>query len=135
MGGDQINNVTRKLSDDEIKFVMNALRQASIKWEGRRECLNRARKRVRTGTSKEGNARFKYYWQCGKCLNWYRNEKDVEVDHILEIGPYNGDWNEYVLKVFCGQDNLQCLCIGCHMKKTMQYNSARTRWERKKPRP
>lgn len=54
----------------------------------------------------------------------------MEVDHIVEVGPFT-NWNEFVPRVFCGQENLQALCTTCHMKKTQLYNSAPFRWKRK----
>jgi 5-methylcytosine-specific restriction endonuclease McrA len=55
----------------------------------------------------------------------------MEVDHIIEIGSFNGNWNEYLFRHFPAQENLQALCVPCHLKKTKAFNSARTRWKRK----
>lgn len=120
------------LPQDDIDFIKNLLRQGSVKWQGRAECLRRARKRVMVRRSKTGQPIYKYHWQCASCRRWTKNEKLMEVDHIIEIGSFNGDWNLYVPRVFCGQDNLQALCVVCHLKKTKKFNSARTRWKRKR---
>ena len=119
------------LTPDDIKFIINVLRQGTIKWQGRAECLRRARKRVLVRRAKAGQPVYKYHWQCAHCLQWKKNEKDMEVDHIIEIGSFKGDWNIFVPKIYASQDNLQCLCITCHMKKTKKFNSAITRWQRK----
>lgn len=126
-----VTNGHRKLSDDDIKFIINALRMATIKWPGRALCLRNARKRVLVGKTKDGKKIWKYFWQCAVCEQWFRNEVDMEVDHIIEIGTFSGDWNEFLPRLFATQDNLQCLCTGCHLKKTMKFNSARSRWKRK----
>ncbi len=55
----------------------------------------------------------------------------MEVDHIIEVGSFTGDWNVMVPKIYSAQENLQAMCSMCHLKKTMKYNSARTRWTRK----
>ncbi len=119
------------LSLAEVRFIQNILREGTIKWQGRSGCLRAARKRVKIGVYKNGNPQYKFYWQCAKCKRWDKNEKAMEVDHIIEIGPFNGCWNSYISKVFCPQANLQCLCHSCHLRKTGQYNSAATRWRRK----
>lgn len=123
----------RQLPHDDVKFIINALRQASIKWPGRAEALDRARKKVWEGkrNKKTGKKILKFYWQCSHCEKWYRNETDVEVDHIVEVGPFCGDWNKFLARLFTTQDNLQVLCVVCHMKKTNAYNAAHLKWKRK----
>lgn len=121
-----------QLPPSDVEFIRNLLRQGSVKWSGRAECLRRARKRVVVKRGKKRQPIYKYYWKCARCEQWYRDISQMEVDHIVEIGPFTGDWNEHIARHFPPQDNLQVLCITCHMKKTLAYNSARTRWQRKK---
>lgn len=123
--------MNNKLKPQDVEWLRNAIRQASVKWPGRAECLRRARKKVLVGRTKKGKATYKFHWQCAKCLRWERNEKLMEVDHINEIGPFCGDWNIHLFKHFPEQDGLQALCVVCHMKKTNAFNSARTKWKRK----
>lgn len=123
-------------TDEDIKFLINALRQASVKWSGRKECLALARKKVFVRRSKKGKAIYKYHWQCAVCENWFDNEGSMEVDHIIEFGGYtghNGDWNETIQRLFPRPiaDHLQALCVPCHLRKTGLYNSARKKWKRK----
>jgi hypothetical protein len=120
------------LPSDDVEFIRNLLRQGSVKWRGRAECLRRARKKVFVRKTKDGKDIYKFHWQCAICLVWYRDEKMMQVDHVEEIGSFNGDWNEFLFRHFPPQDGLQCLCEPCHLKKTLAYNSARTRWKRKK---
>lgn len=120
------------LPPDDVKFIINSLRQASVKWSGRKEALDRARKKVRVGTTLDGKPKYKFHWKCAKCGQWYRNAGDVEVDHIVEVGPFTGDWNEFLPRLFTTQSNLQVLCVVCHMKKTNAYNAAHTKWTRKR---
>lgn len=47
--------------------------------------------------------------------------KNIFVDHIDPVvDPKEGftDWNTYVDRLFCEQDNLQLLCKSCHDKKS-----------------
>jgi hypothetical protein len=119
---------------DDVKFLINALRQASVKWPGRREALDGARKKVREGTTRKGKPIWKYHWQCAHCRQWYRNQTDVEVDHITEIGSFCGDWNKFLAKMFARpvKLKLQVLCVVCHMRKTNAFNAAHLKWKRKR---
>ncbi len=86
--------------------------------------------------SKEGKPVFKYHWNCADCKKWSRNEAEMEVDHIAEIGgvtSFNGDWNEMIDKIFARPvaARLRCLCIFCHQRKTANYMSAQKQWKRK----
>jgi hypothetical protein len=121
------------LTEEDVRFILNALRQASVKWSGRNECLRRARKKKFDRYNKTtGSPIFKYYWQCAKCAKWERDVANMEVDHIEEIGPFLGSFDVHIPRIFCAQENLQALCISCHMKKTNLFNNARLNWKRKK---
>ena len=127
-------------TEEDAKFIFNELRKASIIWSGRKEILRLARKKVFVRRAKNGNPIYKYQWQCALCKNWTRNEKEMEVDHIVEIGGVslflkNRDWNEVAEKMFPRpvEAHLQCLCVSCHLRKTNLFNSARSKWERKRP--
>jgi hypothetical protein len=126
------SNKIPRLPPDDIKWIINALRHESVKWPGRRAALDGARKRVCEGRTKKGKKIWKYHWQCAKCEQWFRDESAVEVDHVTEIGPFCGDWNRFLSRMFAGA--LQVLCIVCHMKKTNAYNAAHLKWKRKVPR-
>lgn len=126
-----------KFSEEDILFIYNLLRQGTVKWNGRAECLRLARKKVFMRRAKKtGNPIYKFHWQCAECKKWYRNEADMEVDHIVEIGgatSFNGDWNEMIFKIMPRpvKEHLQALCIFCHARKTKNYMNARDQWKRK----
>lgn len=108
-----------------LEHILNVLRRGTVTWSGRALCLKRARKRVWDGeVTAKGKRVFKLYWKCAKCEKWFRDEKELEVDHIIEVGSFNGDWNEYIERLYCEIENLQALCIICHSKKTSGYNAA-----------
>ena len=117
---------------ETTQHVMNILRQGTIKWEGRKECLRRARKKVLEESKNGKKPKYKFYWQCNCCKQWYRDVSQIEVDHINEIGPFENDWNLFIEKMyFCGQENLQALCLVCHSRKTSIFASAISRYKRK----
>ncbi len=100
-----------------LKYVLNLLREGTIRWEGRRACLDKARVRIREGDYKNGKAKWKWYWRCASCKELFRNESDMEVDHIVEVGSFCGDLGVYAKKMY-DATNLQALCVPCHQKKT-----------------
>lgn len=113
------------MEKDTIRHIINYLRQATITWPGRTACINRHSKKFNVGKYKNGKIKFKKKIQCQSCKEWF-DQKNIEVDHIEEVGSFRGDWNEYITRLFCGQENLQPLCIKCHSKKTSKYNSTLT---------
>ncbi len=126
------------LTDEDVVFLFNELRKSSIIWSGRKEALANARKKVFSHRAKNGNAQYKYHWQCAICGKWTPDEKKMQVDHIEEIGGvsgFTGDWNETIEKIFPRpvEKHLQVLCHLCHSRKTAQWTNARAKWTRKKP--
>lgn len=122
---------------EDIEWIFNELRRASVTWPGRSEILRLRREQRVEGYSKKGNPILKYYWQCEKCKKWFRDIVDVEVDHIKEVGGYTevlrSGWDATMKKLFPRpvEEFLQVLCRVCHQKKTLAYNSAVTRYTRK----
>lgn len=117
-------------------YIVNLLRQGTITWPGRQECFKRhSRLEFEGHYTKAGVKKFKTYWQCCSCKEWYRDKTELEVDHIKEIGPYRPEiehLEDFVLRMYCGQENLQLLCVMCHKKKTSRFNSTRN-YKRKNP--
>jgi Zn finger protein HypA/HybF involved in hydrogenase expression len=117
------------LPNQDVKYILNVLRRGTTRWKGRTDCLNRERKRITTGEFKNGNPKKKWVYRCTKCREWFKLN-NMEVDHIEEVGGFTGDFNEFIAKLYCPQENLQALCVLCHSKKTSAYN-ARERFTRK----
>lgn len=129
----------KNLTEEDVRFLFNELRKSSIIWSGRKEVLQAARRKVFVRRAKNGKAIYKFQWQCATCRRWLKQESEMEVDHIVEIGglsEFTGDWNETIGRIFPRPvtEHLQALCGACHLRKTNQYHSARTKWSRKKRR-
>lgn len=105
-----------------INHILNILRQGTITWEGRNECLKKFSKKINTGKFKNGKIRFKTKVQCQECLEWF-NKSDIEVDHLEEVGQFKGNFHAYILKMYCDVNNLRPLCTPCHDVKTSGFNS------------
>ena len=115
-----------------IDHILNCLRKGTVTWHGRNECLKRYRKKKLIRLSKEGKRVYKYYYPCLKCKQWFRDVREVEVDHIVEIGSFNGSFDEHIPRMYCDQDNLQPLCLVCHKAKTKSFTASPVRYQRKK---
>lgn len=64
-------------------------------------------------------------YRCINCkLQFYY--KELEVDHIVPVGPTPGSrnatadttWDGFIARMFCGVEGLQVLCKRCHLRKT-----------------
>lgn len=62
----------------------------------------------------------KWEYQCNICKLFYKGTQ-VIVDHIIPVGSLTNSYDlpNFVETLFCEIDNLQCLCKGCHDKKTI----------------
>lgn len=118
------------MDKDTINHIIKVLRRGTITWKGRSACINKNRKRKRVGTFKNGKPKYKYFYYCDVCSREYTDTSFIEVDHIVEIGSFTGDFHAYVSKMYCSQDNLQAICISCHKDKTSKFNAS-IRYSRK----
>ena len=101
------------------EYILNILRRGTITWHVRTQCLNRGRYKVDIGGRK--------VWarDCDGCGDMHlQKNNDLEVDHIVEVGPFEGDFDKIVRRMYCSLDNLQALCFSCHRRKTNSFNAA-----------
>ena len=98
-------------------WLRSGLRRMSMRWPP----INAARKNARV-------ARGKYlcagYGETGEHIvpRSVNGKVAIFVDHIEPVGSFT-DWDTYVRKLFCSEDNLQLLCKECHNRKTKNENS------------
>jgi 5-methylcytosine-specific restriction endonuclease McrA len=111
-----------------IIHIAKVLRRGTLTWHGRNEALAKVSKKKWEGKkTKKGKKILKTYWQCLKCLEWFRDSSSLEVDHIIEVGKMPERVEEILdyAKRLYDAPNLQCLCSVCHQKKTSGYNATR----------
>ena len=112
-------------------YIINVLRRGTVTWSGRTECLNRGRRKRVIGKYKNGSDKFLWERACDGCGEWHLlKDNDLEVDHLEEVGPFEGCFDKFVRRMYCEQSNLQALCFTCHKVKTSKFN-ATLRFKRK----
>jgi 5-methylcytosine-specific restriction endonuclease McrA len=93
---------------------MAGLRRLTYKYPPRTETLRAAR--IERGL-----------YKCQNCKLVFK-KKLINVDHIEPVIPAGGfpltedgkdDWTTIIERLFCSQDNMQCLCVPCHKSKTL----------------
>ena len=104
-------------------MIRSALRNRSRFWKPITQCKNDARRKY-----KGANKRQRWEYQCNKCKKWF-NGTTVSVDHIKPVGTLTKfeDLPDFVRNLFCEVHNLQCLCSGCHNKKTSKERKTKTK--------
>ena len=83
------------------------------RWSPKWDCLKDAF--VGSKINKKSGRKAKHY-KCNICKKEFV-ALGVQVDHKIPIGRCE-TWDEFIMKLFCETDNLQCLCKKCHSKKT-----------------
>lgn len=94
-------------------FITGVLRSGFRKYPSKYETLKEAS--VGKKINKKTN-RMAEHFQCAACKQEFP-AKEVQVDHREPVVcPVAGfvDWNTYIARMYCGKDNLQVLCGGCH---------------------
>jgi len=91
-----------------VRYLMGAVRKVFAWSPHKRTALMMAR-------NSDG------FFTCAGCSGVFGADS-VQVDHIDPIGPFKGDWGDYINRTFCEQDNLQVLCKGCHKVKSKADN-------------
>ena len=95
------------------QFVRSALRQASMRWPVKADCLKKARREYHGD-----NNRQKWEYLCSECGGWFMG-KDVQVDHKVECGTLKcaEDLPVFVTRLFCEEEGLRVQCKPCHKKR------------------
>lgn len=107
--------------------IRGALRRAFSRSPMVREVLLKTRREVpkyrKDGTRAKKDA---VQYQCNVCKK-YVGSTHVSVDHIIPVVPETGftDWKDFIERLFCGPENLQCICSSCHDLKTKKERQAR----------
>lgn len=98
---------SKKRSPNLRNFLTNKLRRLSYQWSPRKEAIKKAR--IERGV-----------YVCAICEGKF-GPKEIQLDHKIpvideEVGFV--DWNTYIERLFCAEENFQVLCKPCHETKT-----------------
>lgn len=93
------------------------MRSTTRKWYIRNEIRKEAKVELEIGKYKNGKVKYGVFYRCAKCAELFK-DKEVAVDHIMEVALYNKCLLGWILGLFCPKDNLQVLCHECHDIKT-----------------
>lgn len=104
-------------------FVVSQLRGSFRKYYVKYEVLNEAKTEKKVNAS---TGRIAQHYRCNGCKKEFV-QSQVQIDHIEGVTDNRGfvDWNTYIDRLFCPKDNLQCLCLSCHKRKTKDENAER----------
>jgi len=105
-------------------FIISAIRSGFRRWPPKYVVL--ADSCVGVKINKATGRKAKHY-KCNICKKDFP-AKEVQADHIEPVvDPKVGfvDWNTFIERIAVDVDGYQCLCKGCHSKKTKEENSQR----------
>jgi 5-methylcytosine-specific restriction endonuclease McrA len=113
--------VKKKPKYNANSAIRSAVRRTFSRSPMVREVMLKVR-RERPWTLKDGSIAKKprVEYQCSNCQQWHMG-KDIQVDHAIPVvDPEVGfvDWNTFIERLFCPQENLSVLCKTCHENKT-----------------
>lgn len=66
------------------------------------------------------NNRKRVFYRCQLCEDLFE-ANEIEIDHIEEVGQFEGSFDQWIARVWCSIKNLQRLCKDCHLSKTNDY--------------
>ena len=104
-----------------INVIKGSIRIAFRRSKLYKAVVKRARREVQEGFYKNKKPKIGVWYECAICRKNFKPDQ-IEVDHIEEVGPFDGSFDNWVARVYCDIDNLQVLCKGCHKEKTKVYN-------------
>lgn len=111
-------------------FIRSLLRRGSMRWKPKYEVKKKARHHEKLPGK---TSRLVFHSRCAMCNGLYP-ETETAVDHIEpvvdpEVGFTN--WDDFINKLYCEEDNLQVLCNGCHDEKTKKEKELTTERKRR----
>lgn len=110
--------ISAKWNEARIKnFIISVLRAGSRKWPPRSAVLNAAKTEKKLNPKSN---RIAQHYKCNVCKKEFP-ATGIQVDHLDPVvDPAMGfvDWNTYIPRLFCDEDNLQAICKKCHTAKS-----------------
>lgn len=138
-----IGTIAAESMDNKLKyFLISLLSSARYKWPPRSNAKNSARKKIKDidisllGFPKEDIGRIIWVYLCASCGKYFK-DKQFHMDHVIPVvdPKTDPDFNLHIYaeRLFCEEENWQCLCIPCHDIKTKEENAIRKDTKKSKP--
>lgn len=90
------------LDNKQKRLIVSALRNLWLKSSNRYEAIKKARIKPAI-------------YLCSNCKKEFKIDQ-IRIHHKNPIDKFN-DWNEFIEKLFCNSNELECLCSKCHLLK------------------
>ena len=120
-------------------LIMGAIKRVYRRSPVRLKVLKDAEVRM-TKTNKDGTIAKKeaVFYVCSSCHTHAKSQRSknhpqIHIDHIDPVIPVDRplkSWQEFLDRLFCDIDNLQCLCDVCHSEKTQAENKLRREYKK-----
>lgn len=96
-------------------MIKNCLRRQSRWWKPIKNTRDKVKRPY-----KGPNKRQRFEYQCNICKDYFPATQ-IQVDHIIPVGPLRcaEDLVGVVERLFCEEQNLQCICTTCHSQKSL----------------
>ena len=97
-------------------FIISVLRSGTRRWPPKFTVLNNAKTEKKINPK---SGRLAQHYRCALCTEEFTST-NVQVDHIIPVAAVDGftSWDSFIENLFCGEDNLQVLCVPCHKEKS-----------------
>ncbi len=107
-------------------FVTSVIRSGFRRWPQKYKVLknNCVGRRINPASGK-----MAMFYKCAECGGEFTST-NVQVDHYEPVvDPVKGfvDWDTFIERLFCEENNLQVLCKKCHSVKTKEEKTKRTK--------
>lgn len=107
-------------------WIVSLLRRGSTRFPNRFNALKQAKRGKKIN---KATGRIAEHYECSICKEEYP-AKQVVIDHIEPVVcPIQGfiSWDVYIERMFCKEDNYQCICKPCHKIKSEEERKQRRR--------
>ena len=104
---------------NKTPWLVRQLRRLSLKFPPAIRATNRTREEYYI-LSKKGKPMKRVKYTCASCGKKDLKRSEMNLDHKIPVVDFTGfkDWNEFIERLFCDEDNLWLICIPCHLEKS-----------------
>lgn len=115
-------------------WIINALRRASFRYPPAIKAIKKSKTDYYI-KAKNGNDVKRVDFTCVACKKSGLKRTQVNLDHVVPVVGPEGfvDWNTYIERMFCDEDNFQIICSECHTKKSLKENEERAAYKTSHP--